>query len=82
MKDYVKTGGFSKCNSYRRYTQECLDILAGTEKYNRLISAKALLDNYPRLVGNDVCTKQTFTSFYWNYACSMAIAAAIFSVLA
>ncbi|MEE4248443.1 MAG: hypothetical protein V2I33_23940 [Kangiellaceae bacterium] len=82
MKDYVSNLWLNQCNSYRRYTQECLDTMVGKPDYNRLMNAKIRFENFPTLVGNDVCVKQTFTSFYWNYACSMAIAAAIFSVLA
>jgi hypothetical protein len=38
---------------------------SNTTEYINFIHAKTYFTDFPKLIGNDVCTKATWTAYYW-----------------
>eukprot|EP00361_Fabrea_salina_P001189 CAMPEP_0202428950 /NCGR_PEP_ID=MMETSP1345-20130828/2835_1 /ASSEMBLY_ACC=CAM_ASM_000843 /TAXON_ID=342563 /ORGANISM="Fabrea Fabrea salina" /LENGTH=801 /DNA_ID=CAMNT_0049040067 /DNA_START=230 /DNA_END=2632 /DNA_ORIENTATION=+ len=61
--DHIKT-----CQTTRRYSKNCLVVVAVLSGKEHFTYYNAFLNftSYPLYIGNDDCTKETFTSEYWN----------------
>jgi hypothetical protein len=60
-KHYKLGGGVEKCNSARRFSDDCYSGFETNYTWTYLNYTM-----FPMLVGNDYCVKQVYTSAYWS----------------
>ncbi|OMJ86716.1 hypothetical protein SteCoe_11725 [Stentor coeruleus] len=64
MMNWINSNNVRKCNSVRRFNDQC--ISQHWDDYEELLFSKYNVLLYPGIVGNDQCTKEIFNTYYWK----------------
>lgn len=75
-KKFINSGLMHRCNTVRRFDQECFDLSAYTSKYAKMMNAYHSYFYYPELVDSSECTR--FITYKPNYTGSYLLSLAIY----
>lgn len=64
--EWAKSGLGRMCNILTVFSSECVESYWDRQNYKEWEFYKQLAKNYPKLVNNDECVKQIYTSKFWN----------------
>ena len=73
LKGLTTGGKLAGCNTVRRFEDHCWKSV-DAEEYAELEQAKYYYVDYPKLISNDDCVKQTWTQYYWSPNMALGIA--------